>query len=46
MRLQFVWWFPVWHGFNFHRFETTGIALIYAWTLGLGYLEVRKWRSR
>jgi len=41
MRCQFVWW-SEWKGFRFARFER-GMAKIYAWSLVLGWLEVRKW---
>jgi hypothetical protein len=43
-RYQFIWWFPCWNGFHFTRFKL-GLALIYEWSLMLGYVEIRKWRN-
>lgn len=44
---QFVRWFPIWHGFDFIRIdpERTSLALIYEWSLGLGFWEIRKWKT-
>jgi len=45
-KYQFISWFPLWHGFCFIRFnpKITDIALIYKWSLGLGFYELRKWK--
>jgi hypothetical protein len=45
-RYQFISWFPSWQWVAFIRFKHTGLALIYEWSLMLGFWEVRKWRSR
>ncbi len=41
---QFVW-FPGWCGFWFRRYDPskTDLAYIYAWIIGLGFVQVRKW---
>lgn len=46
-RYQFVSWFPRWQGFGFHRYDPqeTGLAMIYEWSLRLGWFEVRKWTA-
>ncbi len=42
-KYQAVWW-PKWNGF-FFTFSKGALSLIYDWFLGLGWLEIRKWRK-
>ena len=41
-RLQVVWWWPEWKGLRLYRWEGNW-ALIYRWSLLLGFVEVRRW---
>ena len=41
-RFQFVWWWPEWRGVRFRRFEESW-ALIYRWSVTLGFVELRRW---
>lgn len=43
-RYQFISWFPRWQWVAFIRFQHTGLARIYEWSLMLGCWEIRKWR--
>jgi len=40
--LQIFSWFPEYKGFHFGYFKN-GMALIYKWSLILGFIEIRKW---
>jgi len=43
-RYQFIWW-PRWYGVRGRKQFTAGLALVYEWSLMLGWLEIRKWRT-
>ena len=44
-KYQFVNWFPYWVGFGFKRWIGSMIY-IYAWSLTLGFFEIRKWQTK
>jgi len=44
--LQFVNWFPEWHGFAFLLAnKKSDLRYIYDWFLYLGFWEIRKWHK-
>ena len=43
-RFQVVWWWPEWKGVELRRY-TESWALIYHWSLWLGFVEIRRWAS-
>ena len=42
MKIQWVWWWPEWKGVGFYRWEGDW-ALIYRWSIRLGFVELRRW---
>ena len=45
---QFINWFPEYKGFHFFLFniKKSSYALIYEWSLKLGFIEIRKWKVK
>lgn len=43
-KYQIVRWFPKWIGFHYGKWEG-GMSLVYEWSLGLGFIEIRKWHK-
>ena len=47
--LQFIKWYPEWHGFHFIRGnplkEPAAFHLIYKWSVHFGFWEVRRFLS-
>ncbi len=47
--VQIVQWFPQWHGFRFIKGsplkEPSAFHLIYAWSICIGFWEIRKFLS-
>ena len=41
---QFVSWFPFWKGFALIRLNDVPLGTIYAWSVFIGFWEIRKWK--